>query len=1027
MIARLPLLMILLAGLASATGIPASAQDAPPPDIVMEKAELTDAVTGKTGPFLPGSDIDITIHLMNRGRAAVDLRRIVLRASSMLEVADPVGDTLDNDADGEVDERDEAFHLRNDDGVAWRLMGDGLRLQPGGRLTRMVRVSVRETALPGTSGVLSLSAGSTLAEAERSRPQRTLHLFPVPLAPPVLSLALSGADKIDVSDPPLLAAAIVIPGGILSDAVVTLDLPPALDGKDIERLRIGSAIACGGDSEPQIAGKTMTLRLGRCRIDPAAEARDRTVRFSLTTTVTDADPAGSDAEIAAWRDIAATLTLRNGDIRLGRTVRNAALSGPLLKLEAALPAGARYRPGDMLPASLRIVNRGNAPLPALRLRIAKGGTFLCETVSVGEDIGPEPCADGIMLSSVIEPGESLDIALEARLRNDALIEADTGMEVQIEGSIPGPLSFPVIPVAMVPHDAPRIVLDDPGEWSVEDTITTATIGQGAKLRISGSLPPGRYRGDIRLLARMIDARTGAPVAPAGLTIKRPDLSILDADGSTVGTVAEMTETHDTVWSQSLIPFDLRDEMESAGEDRSFTATVDVALADDPALQSNRLMEIIAESTAYGDTTVSGSEWIEVLVAEPDLRLKLFSLDDDRVIHPGEALGVTALVCNYGDSPAFGTRLVVDLPSRFDLASDETRKRAFTVPLEAVRTGDVADLPSGTAAPGQSRLAAEASRLTLDTGDAPLQKDECVGIELSGPLGADRIAVAPTVDVIGSLGSYRGNADPERTREYSGAETQPLRFIAPAIRFGPSTMIQLGEDRRIAHPVELVVPPWLGPFRVSLSPESSAGLEWTLFERGEDGQLTPWMDGAGFTPGSTVQMVMRTVAPDRLPLGWVDTSRLRTVVLTGDGRSFGSTLRLVIRSGTGSARTIDTDKRVALDRDCDGSLADEHAQNAVFESTKDAAPGDCLIVRIAFENTGLREVERIVIRDVISTRTTLLPGSPSVRIAPEPLDSMTSPDPGGALQWEFEGLFRPGAVGEVEYHLRLNPSPGKSLK
>jgi hypothetical protein len=235
---------------------------------------------------------------------------------------------------------------------------------------------------------------------------------------------------------------------------------------------------------------------------------------------------------------------------------------------------------------------------------------------------------------------------------------------------------------------------------------------------------------------------------------------------------------------------------------------------------------------------------------------------------------------------------------------------------------------------------------------------------------------------------------------------------------------LGDNRSLSHDLELTVPAYLGPFRLSLSPESSTGLDWTLFERQSSGPRVSWQDGTAYPAGATVSLAMSAEAPRILPLGWVDTSTLRAVILAEDGRSFAATLRLVIRRGSGVANAIETSKRVALDRDCDGALGDEIAQDAVFEAGKDAAPGNCLIVRIEFTNAGTGEVERIVIRDDLSARTTLLPDSPTVRIAPEPLDRVLPPEPeSGMLEWEFEGLFRPGAVGEVEYGLRLNPLTG----
>ena len=1012
MVPRLALLSILLF-----TGA-AWAEGSVPPDVIVEGIGLEDAATGAKGPFSPGTTVDATVVLRNEGSKTVRLRRLVLRTTSALDVADPASDGLDNDFDGDTDEADEAVQRRDEEGVALRYSGDGLPLAPDERMRHAFRVRMRDSALPGTSGVLSFSAGSTLDEGARSRPQRTTHVVPVPVTPPALALASSETAAIPAGSEPVLSAVIVFPGAILPDAQVRLDLPPALEGIEVEKIRFGSAIDCTQDPDPAVDADGLTLRLGLCRIDGSKGRRDRTLRFAMRASAVDADPHGTDAEIAAWRASPVTLTVRNGDVRLGRTVLETSLHGPLPRLDLFLPDATQYRTGDAVEVRLRVSNRGDTALPGPHLNLPDDATFRCETVTIADRA--VPCEAPVPLGIVLAPGLTVEAVARLRLRLDALVEVGTAVTATLESGAET-WTFPAVPLRMAPHSGPALSVAEDGDWRHEGRVAVATIGEAARLRISGTLPAGRYRGNVHLLARLADARTGVPAAPATLSLGTPDLRILAVDGSAVGETGEVSATTDPVWTRYVFPFDLRSDADSADEVRSFVLDVDAALADVPAMRSGRLLELTAGSTAYGDNTVAGDDWVEVLIAEPDLRLKLFALDEDRVIHPGEPLGVIALACNYGDSPAHGARLRIALPENFDRESPNARKRMFRVPLGTVQGSDVNDLPVEGEALAGSRLSWQGGDVILEPGTAPLPPDACDAIEISGSLGPDRPAASSSVDIVASLDEHVGTTGKREGRRYPAARTPPLRLRAPVIRFGPSTVIQLGDDRRIAHPVELEVPDRIGPYRVSLVVESSTGLDWALFERRPDGRLAPWLDGTAHPQGTTLEIVMRTTAPDRLPLGWVDTTRLRAVVLTRDGRSFASTLRLVIRSGTGSARAIATDKRIALDRDCDGVLGDELAQDAMFEPGKDAVPGDCVVVRIGFENAGTKEVERILIRDAIAERTTLVPDSPNVRIAPEPLDAMREPDPSlDHLEWEFEGLFRPGAVGEVEYRLRLEP-------
>lgn len=1011
---RLAMTLILFAAL------PATAQDIPTADVVIESTTLRDARTGANGPFPPGAQVDATMVLRNRGDEPVSVRRIALSTSALLTLLDPASDGLDNDGDGETDEADEAMRHRNRGDATLRLEGGGLSLDPGAGATRILRLSIDKDALPDASGTLTVTAGSTLAAKQRSRPQKAGHVFTITVAPLPLTLASSVTTDITVRSRPVLSAEVTLPGGTLTDAEVSLDLPPAMQGASIRSYRVGPAISCDGEPGPVVRADRASLRLGRCIVDEARPAQDRTIRLSAPTTLKDAPQDSTGAEVAEWRAMRVSFSASDGDMLLGGTALELTLQGPRVGATVTLPDDTRYRLGDDVPATVRIANTGDYPLEAAVLRLHNDETFTCEGARVD---GTDLTCDGDAVSLPrIDTGGTLDIDMRLRLRPDALIEAGTGPELTLTDDLLGSYNLPVAPVPLTLHEPPEIEIAALGDWAKDGTVTVATIGDTSRLRLAGTLPPGRYRGEVRLLARALDARTGKPVAPAALSLATLDIRILSGDGTVVAEPTEITQGGDTLWSHHAVPFDLSDSAEGADAARRFVAEIDVTLADEPGIEAGNLLEIVAETTAYGENAASGSTWIDVLVQEPDLRLKLFSLDDDRMIQPDERFGILSLACNYGESPAFGTDIVLDTPQRIDLPSEQTITRVFTVPLEAVRSGslDEIDAESRDLPDIDVAIGTQSARLALET--LPLAADQCIGMEVRAPLGMDRSGSVTTANVFASLAPYAGHRDEDTARRYPATRTPFLRFQTPVVSIGPSTTIQIGNDRRIVHPLELTVPDYLGAFRVTLESQSSAGLRWEVHERREGEILVPWVDNARAYPAdSSLELVMQTDVPDTVPLGWVDTSRLRAMILTDDGRRFDAALRLVIRTGTGSARAIDTDKRVAVDRDCDGLLSDELVQDAVFEPSKDATPGDCLIVRIGFENTGLKEVERIIIRDAVSARTALLPNSATVRIAPEPLDTVTLPDPAKEiLEWEFEGLFRPGAVGEVEYRLRLDP-------
>ncbi len=988
--------------------------------VSVAKTTLRTVEGDRAGPFAPGETVAATLLLRNGTDRAVALRDLDLRLGMGLDAADPAGDGLDNDGDGAVDEADEAFDRREDGAAAWRFGEGGLRLGPGESVARVLRLDIDAAALPGSTLDLSVTAASVPAGARPTRPWKDEAAIPVAISPARLILASNEDTGFVIGDAALLDGRATLPGGTLPDGRLTLTLPPAMTDARIGSYRIGAAVTCAREPVPRVRDDEASLAFGGCTVDPRAPARDRTVQLSVSAALVGAPEGAGHLAVADWRTLSVYLGLWSGDDLLDGKVRDIPLYGPRPVVQMTLPRADGYRPGDPVTVRVSVTNRGDRPLAAPRLLSTAGETFLCEGALVaGREV---PCGDEGMTLPDIAVDATLEATVRLRLRGDALIDPETGPRLALAAKGLPPRALPGLRLAMALHDGPALTVADAGPWEKRDGVFAATIGERGTLRVTGTLPPGRYRGAIRLLARSVDARTGAPVGPAALTLGAPDLSITTPDGDETGTLDRFDSRTGTLWSQHVVGFDLTGATDAADRNRRFRADFDVSLADDPAIVAGHLVEVAAETVAYGRNAAPGGPWVEILVREPDLRLKIFSFDADRIVQPGETFGVLSLACNYGDSPAHDPALTLDTPEAVDLASADTAIRAFVVPLEIARDGvpDVIDAAGETLEDAAFEIGARTVSLGPDT--APVAPETCLAIALRAPLRQDHPGeAAPLTDALTVTEGYASHPDAARARLYPGARTAPLRFRMPVIAFGPSTTLQLGTVRRIAHPVTLTVPRGSGGFRVALAPQSSTGLDWTLFEE-RDGAVEPWLDNARtYAPGETLRLVMRATAPDILPLGWVDTSRLDAEVLTDGGQRLGTALRLVLRADT--ERAIETDKRIALDRDCDGDLSDERGQDGVFEPVKDATPGDCIVVRIGFENAGTREVERILIRDVVSRRTTLLSGSPAVRIAPEPLDRVSEPAPDGedgALEWQFRGLFRPGAVGEVEYRLRLDP-------
>jgi hypothetical protein len=230
---------------------------------------------------------------------------------------------------------------------------------------------------------------------------------------------------------------------------------------------------------------------------------------------------------------------------------------------------------------------------------------------------------------------------------------------------------------------------------------------------------------------------------------------------------------------------------------------------------------------------------------------------------------------------------------------------------------------------------------------------------------------------------------------------------------------------VAHTLSLEVPVAAGPHRVDLTTESSAGLEWTILKLNPKAAPEPWRNGEVIPAGEIIRFRFETPSPEVMPLGWIDTTLVRALAFSDDGAPVAATTRLITKRSGAPGGQIKITKKMALDRDCDGELADERIQDSLFEPVKDASIGDCVIFRVSFKHTGTKSMERIVVRDRVPSSTELRPEAVEILRTPEPLrdSSLKTPKPGSRdIVWSFEGLFEPGVEGEVSYAVKLMEQP-----
>ncbi|MEM9725268.1 MAG: hypothetical protein AAF909_07390 [Pseudomonadota bacterium] len=433
--------------------------------------------------------------------------------------------------------------------------------------------------------------------------------------------------------------------------------------------------------------------------------------------------------------------------------------------------------------------------------------------------------------------------------------------------------------------------------------------------------------------------------------------------------------------------------------------------------------------------------------------------------PGDGLarGDRALfvadACNVGRAPAYGVGIDGALPGKFALSTSnpprfllrdqhDTRRELNVRP--SFGSGSEPNSPS----PGQSLAAAPAGALvTGDAASTGLAGFGPVAVASKGPTthvsakASPGAAIAPgrcaslTVpvalrearDVLQATAEFRVTGYRSRPidgagRTYQGGPAALAVAPVAALRVTGPGEVELAPGATVIAPFVIERAGGAGDLRLSLRMEGWDG-PWTLWrDANGDGALDaddpPWRDGAQLPSRGSLAVFATAPAPDLSDGPWRRVTTLRATGVGGGGEVASGSAALALRAPEIRLGALAAERRMAVDRDCDGDLRDESLQDAAFEAGKDIAPGECVVMRLTFHNPGAAAMESVTIEDLQPGGLQYAVGGARVVQAPEGLVLSALREPGAsadreaAIRFEFVGALAPGSGGSVEYRLRL---------
>ncbi|MEL6316542.1 MAG: hypothetical protein AAFR16_02760, partial [Pseudomonadota bacterium] len=675
----------------------------------------------------------------------------------------------------------------------------------------------------------------------------------------------------------------------------------------------------------------------------------------------------------------------------------------------------------------------------------------------------EGCAQEVDFAGApLEPGGRASLGVSGRINEigapGSPLRAPLRLEPPAAGAAPARVSDTAVTIATRPATPPELTLarleDDAGgalfDWTPPegargvDALPPTEIGATFRARAVFRLPEGTPAAALALRMQLL-RRNGAPVEmdrpivrviAASLSKDRDDMRLTadqlglneigPGDRADVARAAVVSRDADG-WARLRLPLgalEFAGARDGAGEARLVFEAL-ISVEDAPEVSRGRVLAaqalMIVGDRDGAEVAVIGAPIAFGRIAEPIIELAALNDDPDGAAPPGARVVFEALACNRGDAPAYALELAGAPPAGYAFDPDRAPSYVYAdrfATRGARRYGDV-------------RISGRRAEAVPAGPSAAVRPGDCV-LFATPTLFTDPDAAAgaspPTAAF--AVAGYQGRPGAARQgRRYRGSGgASPVR-IAELIVAAPER-VDAAPGARIDYPFGVSAPSVLEPARLSLRLGGPDADGWRIFRDADgDGVIgagdSPWVDGATLRPGAQARFVARARAPQAAPAGWRSSVVVKAEGVTPSGRRLTGARELAAVRNAPRTGEMRASRLMAVDRDCDGALADESAQDAAFEPVKSAAPGECVVMRLSFRNDGATPVERVVIEDRLVAGAALVADSARFAATPAGLvgggvrvTDEAAGARGRALSFRFVGALSPGLEGVVEYRVRL---------
>lgn len=966
------------------------------------------------------------------------------------------------------------------------------RLEPGERRVWPLALNLAASLSPGDEQTVTLESSigaRPLAERSdaRQRARRTLTLAAPTLSGFLVFSNIAPAEPLEAGESPSarrlrrgdsveLRASLVLPAGPLESLRLRVNAPPALAGLTAVAAQRGSGLVCDNGAAPETTADGGALwRLGDCRAPGASPEAARLAIFDVMARVEDA-PGGADAAtLEAWRDgrVSVDALWREPFTGVEKQVRIAEarmrLGGPSLAWTLETTPADALGAGDAFAVTARIENRGDAPASDVALTFDAGRRdpeIDCTALTLAVDGGAagSGCDAELTLTGALAPGESRVVSLSGRIGGAIRMGRSARIGLVAGGAETGPRAAAItaaIPLAGLPR--PTLAVERIGAAPLEAVGPTDRVmalpGDRFSVQLDMETPVGAVGAVAEIAVRLLSG----DATPASQEEALQALSVVD------GPALEPARDARRLGGWLTVSIPLTADAGAATTDAApggGARTVVLALNDAPPVRAGRRLEIVGSVRA--GARARASDRVQAIVAEPFLDLAARALNRPEP-------HIEARLCNRGSAPAYGAQLRLAPPAQARF------RRIRLSPAEAPAVESTGIEPLSIGATRQDASGAT----VIDSGATPLAPGACfvldAVVERGAPGGGARPAFGaggPADQATLTLLGFRAEpSDQGVSRRYRteqsvtvGLPAASLALIGPArvIASGAGGAGGAGGDRAatarsgvFSAPFAVSLPAGAGEARLSISARSDPELVWTLWRDLDgdglrDASEPRWNDGATVP---AAQGAIAFVAEAELPAtadgrAWRGHLHLRAVGVTADGAAASGARTLALLGAVSPSESVDAGsdgeaprpggardalaglsarRLMAVDRDCDGDRGDELGQDALFEASKLAAPGECVIMRLEFENQGARAVERVVIEDRPPSASRYVARSARFATTPSGLISgaihepvahgATAPEAQdaaeGLVRFDYFGVLGPGQSGAVEYSVRLS--------